>query len=318
MITSYVTENNTAVAKPFPGMSLAEACVQLTYETSQIMNDLNMSILLKEHAYLYENGVEIQYVDEAGKDNANGVGLREKAKAALITIGNKIQELFDKLLDFIYERKNAIVDYFNKIGVNKKDFDKYRDSFLATSAANGGRTMKFAQYVNFDKFTKSAPNERYKAIFDDYGMDGTASNTIFDDYVEKDKTITLDTNTIDDAMDFVYYGTSVINDVRKEKKAANDAIKKLMNTINKASLQGDEFISNMNKTIKVNNAVARDVVKIYHMHMKNCADIVRTVIRDKAARNDANAKAKEAKKNDKDSKNKKDTPVKESAKFFRV
>ena len=135
-------------------------------------------------------------------------------------------------------------------------------------------------------------------------------------YVEKDKTITLDARTIDDAMDFVYYGKSVVNDVRKEKKAANDAIKNLIRNVEKSSVMADDLMANMNKAIKVNNAVARDVVKIYHMHMKNCADIVRAVIHNKAARQDANAKAKEAKKNNKDSK--KDTPVKESAKFFRV
>lgn len=316
MITSYVTENNSAAAKPFPGMSLAEACVQLTYETSQIMNDLNMSILLKEHAYLYENGVEITYVDEAGKDNANGASIREKIKAALITVGNKIQELFDKLLEFINERKNAIVDYFAKLGVSKKEFDKYRDSFIATSAANGYSTYKFSQYVDFDKFTKDNPGDRYADMFDREGVSET-ENSIMEKYVEKDKTITLDAKTIDDAMDFVYYGKSVVNDVRKEKKAANDAIKSLMRNVEKSSIMADDMMASMNKAIKVNNAVARDVVKIYHLHMKNCANIVRAVIHNKAARKDANDKAKEAKKNAKDSK-KNDTPVKESAKFFRV
>lgn len=314
MITSYVTENNTA-AKPFPGMSLAEACVQLTYETSQIMNDLNMSILLKEHAYLYENGVEIQYVDEAGKDNANGVNIREKIKAALITVGNKMQELFDKLLEFINERKNAIVDYFNKIGVSKKEFDKYRDSFLVASAGNGGNTLKFAQYVNFDKFIKDNPSGRYADLFDREGV-SESENDIMEKYVEKDKTITLDARTIDDAMDFVYYGKSVVNDVRKEKKAANEAIKNLIRNVEKSSIMADDLMANMNKTIKVNNAIARDVVKIYHLHMKNCADIVRAVIHNKAARADVKEKASAAKKNAKDSK--KDTPVKENAKFFKV
>lgn len=315
MITSYVTENNTAVAKPFPGMSLAEACVQLTYETSQIMNDLNMSILLKEHAYLYENGVEITYVDEAGKDNANGANIREKIKAALITVGNKMQELFDKLLEFINERKNAIVDYFNKIGVSKKEFDKYRDSFLVASAGNGGNTLKFAQYVNFDKFIKDNPSGRYADLFDREGV-SEPENDIMEKYVEKDKTITLDAKTIDNAMDFVYYGKSVVNDVRKEKKAANDAIKSLMRNVEKSSIMADDLMANMNKAIKVNNAVARDVVKIYHLHMKNCADIVRAVIHNKAARADVKEKASAAKKNTKNSK--KDTPVKESAKFFKV
>ena len=315
MITSYVTENNSAAAKPFPGMSLAEACVQLTYETSQIMNDLNMSILLKEHAYLYENGVEITYVDEAGKDNANGANIREKIKAALITVGNKMQELFDKLLEFINERKNAIVDYFNKIGVSKKEFDKYRDSFLVASAGNGYNTLKFAQYVNFDKFIKDNPSGRYADLFDREGV-SEPENDIMEKYVEKDKTITLDARTIDDAMDFVYYGKSVVNDVRKEKKAANDAIKSLMRNVEKSSIMADDLMANMNKAIKVNNAVARDVVKIYHLHMKNCADIVRAVIHNKAARADVKEKASAAKKNTKDSK--KDTPVKESAKFFKV
>lgn len=315
MITSYVTENNTAVAKPFPGMSLAEACVQLTYETSQIMNDLNMSILLKEHAYLYENGVEIQYVDEAGKDNANGANIREKIKAALITVGNKMQELFDKLLEFINERKNAIVDYFNKIGVSKKEFDKYRDSFLVASAGNGYNTLKFAQYVNFDKFIKDNPSGRYADLFDREGV-SEPENDIMEKYVEKDKTITLDARTIDDAMDFVYYGKSVVNDVRKEKKAANDAIKSLMRNVEKSSIMADDLMANMNKAIKVNNAIARDVVKIYHLHMKNCADIVRAVIHNKAARADVKEKVSAAKKNTKNSK--KDTPVKESAKFFKV
>lgn len=315
MITSYVTENNSAAAKPFPGMSLAEACVQLTYETSQIMNDLNMSILLKEHAYLYENGVEITYVDEAGKDNANGANIREKIKAALITVGNKMQELFDKLLEFINERKNAIVDYFNKIGVSKKEFDKYRDSFLVASAGSGDNTLKFAQYVNFDKFIKDNPSGRYADLFDREGV-SEPENDIMEKYVEKDKTITLDARTIDDAMDFVYYGKSVVNDVRKEKKAANDAIKSLMRNVEKSSIMADDLMANMNKAIKVNNAIARDVVKIYHLHMKNCADIVRAVIHNKAARADVKEKASAAKKNTKNSK--KDTPVKESAKFFRV
>lgn len=315
MITSYVTENNSAAAKPFPGMSLAEACVQLTYETSQIMNDLNMSILLKEHAYLYENGVEITYVDEAGKDNANGANIREKIKAALITVGNKMQELFDKLLEFINERKNAIVDYFNKIGVSKKEFDKYRDSFLVASAGNGGNTLKFAQYVNFDKFIKDNPSGRYADLFDREGV-SEPENDIMEKYVEKDKTITLDARTIDDAMDFVYYGKSVVNDVRKEKKAANEAIKNLIRNVEKSSVMADDLMANMNKAIKVNNAIARDVVKIYHLHMKNCADIVRAVIHNKAARADVKEKASAAKKNTKDSK--KGTPVKESAKFFKV
>ena len=103
---SVINTEPEVISNPFPGMSLAEACSAAEISVMEIMNEFHMGILLTEHAYLYENGVEMEYVDEAGNLNERAANLKNKAIEAVMAAGRKIAEVFDKLV----EKQNGKTD----------------------------------------------------------------------------------------------------------------------------------------------------------------------------------------------------------------
>ena len=94
---SVINTEPEVISNPFPGMNLAEACNAAEISVMEIMNEFHMGVLLTEHAYLYENGVEIEYVDEAGNLNERAANLKAKAIEAVKAAGRKIAELFDTI-----------------------------------------------------------------------------------------------------------------------------------------------------------------------------------------------------------------------------
>ena len=94
MIVNVISSQSSGYTNPnpFPGMSLAEACGMAQAYTADALNEMNMSILLNEHAYLLENGTEIQYVNEANYQ------LKEKIKGAIDKVTKTVSDMWDKLI----------------------------------------------------------------------------------------------------------------------------------------------------------------------------------------------------------------------------
>ena len=119
MIVNVISSQSSGYTNPnpFPGMSLAEACGMAQAYTADALNEMNMSILLNEHAYLLENGTEIQYVNEANYQ------LKEKIKTAIDKVSKTVSDMWDKLVNWVQDRVEDVRELLNKAGINKKKLD---------------------------------------------------------------------------------------------------------------------------------------------------------------------------------------------------
>ena len=113
---------------PFPGMSLAEACGMAQAYTADALNEMNMSILLNEHAYLLENGTEIRYVNEANYQ------LKEKIKDAIDKVSKTVSDMWDKLINWVQDRVEDVREAFRKASINKKKLDDIIGKWQADAA----------------------------------------------------------------------------------------------------------------------------------------------------------------------------------------
>ena len=98
MIT-VINEETAVNTNPYPGMSLAEACSAMELAVTEACNDFQMGILLNEHAHLYANGTELDYVDEAGSLNEKGQKIREDAANLIKWCADKMMEAWDKFIE---------------------------------------------------------------------------------------------------------------------------------------------------------------------------------------------------------------------------
>lgn len=272
MIT-VVSENNTNTA-PFPGMSLAEACSQVRYECAQIINECQMGILLNEHAFLYENGSEIQYVDEAGNENENGMKLKDKISENIMKAWNRISELWDKLIEYVSSRIDAIGDFMIKRGINKKAFDKAKDIYLSATTADGGDTIKLPVIIDFNAF-----ESEYKSLYNEGDL-SEAENKVWETYADTNGgEIKMTNEAITKAADFVFNKNTIVASIRAKKKEAEANIKESRKFVKAAKADNmKDTLAKLNSAIKVNSAIARDSVKVYHAHLANCVAIVRKVV----------------------------------------
>lgn len=273
MIT-VVTENNTTTSNLFPGMSLAEACSHVRYECAQIINECQMNILLNEHAFLYENGTEIQYVDEAGEDNTNGMNLKEKISQNISKAWTTISGLWDKLINYVTERIDAIVDFMIKRGISRKAFDKAKDIYLTSTTSNGGDTLKLPVIVNFSDFEAN-----FKSLYNEGDFSET-ENKVWETYADTNGgEVKMTNEAITKAAEFVFNKNTIVSSICAKKKEAEANIKASIKLVKAAKADNmKDTLAQMNTAIKTNSAIARDSVKLYHTHLANCVAIVRKVV----------------------------------------
>ena len=297
MIT--VVNENVVSSNPYPGLNLAEACGQFALEMEQIMNEAQMDILLAEHAYLYENGVEVVYEAENGEANENGKAFKAKVLETIKALGKKIAEIWDKLVQWCKDRFNEFKAWFKKIGITKAHTDKA--SMLLGSVEVKLSKSSNMKGVDFEQFKKD-----YASFFGhDENSAWVAGKAWKDtDYYYDYKVDTITKGWFDDCVNVVFDGEKdVLADIKKKKADALERIKALEEMVKmKKEANSSETMKALKQASKEQTAVATNCSRVYYKYVNECASIVRLVLANKDIKkgiSELNAADKSLKKMDK-------------------
>lgn len=280
MIT-VIDNYNESAFDCYKGMSLGEAVNSMVLESHNVVNELMMDILLTEHSYLYENATEITYVNEDGKENANGVSLKEKIGAAVDKVRKFIASGWNNFISWVENAIEDIVTKIKKLGISKKQYDenvkvlrsagnvvikasKWSLSKEVDSAINsldgfrsniGGGQKFWEPNEYFDQFTKKADEADYINPKDDQWFFEKAGEVVFN-------------------------SKGVINKIRKNQKDMDAALIKIKKIamINNPKDNADTLKA-VSESIKNNANVAKDKIKLYHKNIAANLTIVRDVIK---------------------------------------
>lgn len=277
---------------PFPGMSLAEACGMLQAYTSDAINEMNMSILLNEHAYLLENGTEIEYVNEANYQ------LKEKIKTAIDKVTKSVSDLWDKLVKWVQDRVEDVREKFARLSVNKK---KCQD--IIKNWKDGSEfTCKISKYVDIKALEAGADmladtgseikgfnTSDFAKASDDNDTFEYANNKI--DTIKKafkEKEVPINKQSLQDAFDVVFEtDRSVLNKIRKGKAAAIKGLNDLKKQI-KEEKDDDKSdkLKTANMCMRLISKLSSELVKAYHLYISNNVEILHFVNRNKSINKD--------------------------------
>lgn len=293
MIT--VVNENTAAAlavnsNPYPGMTLAEACNSLQLETTNILHEFQMDILLTEHAYLHENGVEIQYVNEDGNETEAGSNLKKKMSERWGAVKDKIMELWDKLIQWTSAHMTQLVEKLSKVGLTEKKFNTAMKAVFESGARQfvpvnisvafdpeWRRQMNATMFKNADRMISS---EDYK--------DGAINVDLFEKFTHEatdtDKKIGY-AGMKTAAMEVFHPEKNVIKDIMANKKSCNESLEKARKELLKVKDNGDNRedeigrkVAALNDSLKYNTEVTRQAVKMYHTYVSNAVTMIRTLM----------------------------------------
>lgn len=323
---SVIEHETNAVSNPYPGMNLAEACNAMEIFTLEATNEFQMDVLLSEHAYLYANGSEVSYVDEAGNLSEKGKALKEKAMAMIHAIGKKLSELWEKLAEWVSQRMTEVKAAFAKASMSEKNINAVRFNF--DELFPDGVETNAVKYSVSDEFL----NGGWRAyIHKDADITKENASEFFDHFVTKNPgAITIDKRLFDDAnaVVFITSGANLLmKQIKEEKKKSNDSIKEMINQVKSAKPDDmDELIAGLKDTIVSNNRITKEAIKVYHLYVTMYISILKAVMSTKEAKNlvmsDAQRKAAEVRNNMKAAAGKAGNNVKNTAsavkgKFFK-
>lgn len=275
---------------PFPGMSLAEACGMLQAYTSDAINEMNMSILLNEHAYLLENGTEIEYVNEAN------LQLKEKIKSAVDKVTKSVSDLWDKLVKWVQDRVEDVREKFNRMSINKKKCQDIIKNWKSGSMFS----HKISTYVDKDALRAAVDvfqsadkmniaNGKVNAVASANVSKSDIAKKLSDKIVKKNYEIPIDNTTLQEAFDVVYEtDRSILNDIRKAKAAAIKALNDLKKDV-KENDSGDdksEKLKNINTAMRVVSMFSSELIKLYHQYVGNNVELLHFATRNKSINKD--------------------------------
>ena len=306
-----IINNNEGVvySNPYPGMSLSEACGAMELYTERALNEFQMGILLDEHAYLYANGTELDYVEEAGKLEA----LKDKFINFVKGVARKIKELWDKLIRWISEQITKVSNVVRTqlLKMNAKKIDAVTEVF--EKVYPDGLEIKWKSVVDRKELASlgdkcfdldNALNRNNEISPVDYFESATKSDIT--DTVDKEK-FEADCKAI-----FDNTGKEIINDIVKKKKSCDRFFADLI--LGCAKLKGEEAdkaIVQYQNAIKWNNGAVHEYIRLVHIWVSNVITEIYTVLRDskinaaiksdkKAEAEAKRASAKEKRTSDKD------------------
>lgn len=297
MISVVNTNGATTMSNPYSRMSLAETCSSLVLEANNIVNDLQMDILLNEHQYLYENAVEISYVNEDGSDNNNTVKLKDKILNALSEFGKKIMAAFDKAIEWVKEFIDNFIIELRKRFVSKKHYDQavaafekvFKNGMAATDVAP--YTVDYedfkAQWAMYFRFgndvgkvsRKVAKADKEKAANSTFNDVDVSPSDLYPIFVH-DSDISSKKITKDDLKEAgeVIFSKSIVKDITRTKHEADKSIKAEMGRVK--STGGDKMadeLNNLSAQIKENSKVASSAIRVYHAYVRLQLNIVKAV-----------------------------------------
>lgn len=271
---SVINTEPEVISNPFPGMNLAEACNAAEISVMEIMNEFHMGVLLTEHAYLYENGVEIEYVDEAGNLNESAANLKATAIEAVKAAGRWVAEMFDKALQWVVKVAGDVKIAMKKAGIRPSDVGYIANNF--DTVFSDGPIPLSVNCIIDDKFFKE------DSLRDVMKNEKQVNENRVDPY---EKYVTVEDNTID--IDKEVFNTAwanindkrVINSIKEAKRNANQRINDKIATIKKIGHEDmNEEIAGLKGAMKANAKATTSLIKVYHAYMNQQIAIVRAVM----------------------------------------
>ena len=272
---------------PFPGMSLAEACGMAQAYTADALNEMNMSILLNEHAYLLENGSEIEYVNEANYQ------LKEKIKSAIDKVTKTVSDMWDKLVNWVAQRVEDVREKLGKMSVNKKKLDDIIKNW--EDAGNHSFEKEFSDWVEKDKLEAAVASQLAMTNITKIARNGTDISQLKKDIramcVNDDHgkaNVTINKKVLQDAEEVVFNtDRTMFNDIRKAKA---NAIKRLNETKSDIKENDDEDKADklklVNAKCRVVSAISSELIKWYHAYVSQNVKLLNYAIHNKSIRND--------------------------------
>lgn len=261
---------------PFPGMSLAEACGMAQAYTADALNEMNMSILLNEHAYLLENGTEIQYVNEANYQ------LKEKIKGAIDKVSKTVSDMWDKLVNWVQDRVEDVREFLNKAGINKKKLDdiigKWKDATFE---------KEFSDWVEKGKLT-AAVSSFISTNIDDSKVENISNlkSDIRKAVIMGDGKFkaTINKAELTFAEEIVFNtDRSVFNEIRKAKAAAMKVLNDTKKDIKEAN---DDDKSDQLKAVNLKcryiSLASSELIKWYHSYVGQYVNVLKFALKNKS------------------------------------
>lgn len=271
---SVINTEPEVTSNPFPGMSLAEACNAAEISVMDIMNEFHMGILLTEHSYLYENGVEMEYVDEAGNLNERAANLKAKAIEAITAAGRTIAELFDKALEWVVNAAESAKIALQKAGIRSADVNHIINNF--DSVFSDDNIVAKVKYTVDPSFTQSGAFIGFMRTAKQVGEE---RQDPYEKYVTAgENTIKINSGVFKAAWDAIN-SSALKNSITSAKKSANTGIKDQITRIKKMGHEDmNEEISGLKDAMRANTKAATSLIKVYHAYMNQQIAIVRAVM----------------------------------------
>lgn len=275
MIT-VINEETAVNTNPYPGMTLAEACSAMELAVAEACNDFQMGILLNEHAHLYANGSELEYVDEAGNLNEKGQKIREEAAKLVGWCANKIMEAWDKLTEWAASMIENFKSALAKATITEKDFNlvkSHPEVFEKPVELKVSYTIdpEFIRPVNYNALMFKVE-------------DGTALDAV-DLFVKNgESTIEIDKGTFELAYKMVF-ANDMLKKIREAKSEANKVLKEKMSDVKR--MKNDNFqeeIAGLKASMNANVKTTKSLIKVYHMYMNQKIAILRAVMNNEPAK----------------------------------
>lgn len=262
---------------PFPGMSLAEACGMAQAYTADALNEMNMSILLNEHAYLLENGTEIQYVNEANYQ------LKEKIKTAIDKVSKTVSDMWDKLVNWVQDRVEDVREFLNKAGINKKKLD----DIIGKWQPDANFEKEFSDWVEKGKLS-AAVSSFISTNIDDSKVENISNlksdirkAVIMGDGKFKAR---INKSELTFAEEIVFNtDRSVFNEIRKAKAAAMKVLNDTKKDIKEAN---DDDKSDQLKAVNLKcryiSLASSELIKWYHSYVGQYVNVLKFALKNKS------------------------------------
>lgn len=273
-----VINQETAVnTNPYPGMTLAEACSAMELAVTEACNDFQMGILLNEHAHLYANGTELEYVDEAGNLNEKGQKIREEAAKLVSFCASKIMEAWDKLTEWAASMIENFKAALAKATITEKDFKLIK---AHPEVFENPVELKVSYTIHPD-FIRS---QNYKDMMSKDNGDGEFMDAV-ELFVENgESTIKIDKSTFELAYNMVF-ANDMLKKIREAKSEANKALKEKMSDVKR--MKNNDFqeeIAGLKASMNANVKTTKSLIKVYHMYMNQKIAILRAVMNNEPAK----------------------------------
>ena len=281
IVNDYYTPSNTY--SMYEGMSISDAANYMVLECNNAIHDLEMDILLTEHAYLLENGYEIEYINEEGEATKQGNGVIAKILQTIDKFIKFIKELWNKLITTISEKLSMVVASFVKLGLNQKkvkevegviDVNQVKITLSATPKFGIAELPSKAAELLSSNIMMKALNA---ASSGNYG--------IYDEYVDNAQSdVLINSDVLNTAADVVFNYRKHINTIKTTQKECIKVLeekkKELKNSKNK-NVNPDTIsgmMNDINKQLKWNSNVSKDLVRIVNLMFTNGVKIVKKAL----------------------------------------